>query len=313
VVQVLRNVLHNLPPIVVPDVSVTGIGGFYANATDISLSKLDLTNATLSIPDSTHLFFGLTGVTGKLNLQLAHGDRIFHNKNRVNGTLINTALSLKFLVNGDAMLSSVSLDIGRIDLKLPDDALLQLLLQIFVPAFKLAVEAAVPPVIMAHKEDLDFFHLVHAIIDLVPKLPLPELSIKELNETVIISDINIKNMQIPSESIVIASKNHLYTTLGDISASGTLKYRVEKNGVVTSKGQGSLVLNKASGKVEASVIGTGKGFEVHYVDAKLSIGYLQLDADTKDAFIKYLVESMSPFIKNFLEESFPPMMKVILG
>jgi len=313
VVQVLRSVLHNLPPIVVPDVSVTGIGGFYANASNITLSKLDLKNVTLAITDTTHMTFGLTGVSGNLNLTLANGDKIFHNKNRVAGSLINTALTLKFLVNGDAMLSSVSINIGKIDLKLPDDKFMQLIVDLFLPTFKLAIEAAVPPVIMAHKQDLDFFHLVRAILDLVPKVPLPELSIKEVNETVIISDVKLAAIDIGTESIVIASKNHLYSNLGDVSARGSLNYRVEKNGVVTAKGVGSVMFNKAAAKIEASVIGTGSGFEVHYVDAKLTIGYLFLDAATPDAFVKWLVESMSPFLKNFLEQSFPPVVKLILG
>jgi len=313
VVQVLRSVLHNLPPIAVPDVSVTGIGGFYANATNITLVGLDLKNVTLSITDATHMTFGLTGVSGSLSFNLANGDKIIHNKNKVTGSLLNTALTLKFLVNGDAMLSSVSISIGKLDLKLPDDKFMQLLVDLFLPTFKLAVEAAVPPVIMAHKEELDFFHLVRAIVDLVPKLPLPELTIKEVNQTIVISDIVIQHIDIGSESVVIAAKNHLYSNLGDVSARGALNYRVEKNGAVTARGVGSLVVNKATVKIEASVIGTGAGFDVHYVDAKLAIGYLFLDANTPDTFVKWLVESMSPFLKNFLEESFPPVVQLILG
>jgi len=313
VVKVLRAVLEHLPPIEVPDVHVTGAGGFYANASNITLSHLDLTNVTLSIPDSTHMFFGLKGVTGKLFLVLKAGLPLLHVNDRVDGTLKNTAVSLKFLVNGDAKISSVSVNIGAIDLKLPDDILLQLILNIFMPVFKTAIEAAVPPVIMAHADELDFFHLVAEILTLIPEVPLPSMTIKEANETVTISDVHITDVVVGAESITIANVNHLFANLAGITAKGTLAFRVEKNGVVQEKGVGKLLLTNTMSKIEASVIGNGQGFEVHYVNASLAIGNLALTADTSDKFIKWLVESMSPFLKTFLQEAFPAVVKVILG
>jgi hypothetical protein len=313
VVKVLRGVLEHLPPIQVPDVHVTGIGGFYADASNISLSHMDLTNVTLSLPDSTHMFFGLKGITGKLFLVLKAGLPALHTNDRVDGTLKNTAISLKFLVNGDAKISAVTVNIGSIDLKLPDNILLQPLLQIFMPVFKTAIEAAVPPVILAHADDLDFFHLMAQILAMIPEVPMPSMSIKEGNYTVTISDVKMNEVIVGAESITIAHTNHLFATLAGIQAKGSLAFRVEKNGVVQEHGVGSVLLTNTLSKIEASVIGSGQGFEVHYVNASLAIGNLAMTANTPDVFIKWLVESMAPFLKAFLQEAFPAVVKVILG
>lgn len=316
-VNFLQQALDLVSDLPIPDVHFKEIN-LYANATNIHFSNLTLRDLQLSIPDESHMKFTLSGMSGVINMDLdagVTGPIPIHRSDKVKGELNDTNLLVKLKVaNGNAIMSKVSIEIGAMSLNFGTDILANLLSELFLPFFKLAVEDALPLVLLHLKNILDFQHLMSLLLMAIPFAPLPNVTISFPGYDLQVARSQINKAAANEEIFSIQNKSELVFDMKGVCGNGHLSFLVGKPGM-EKESQVYVNLNNTAIKVVSRVVGQEKigNLELDYVFSKLDIGLLTLATDSKDPIMIWLVDNLQSVLKSFFEEGFDFLLQFIFS
>jgi len=315
-VKILQEFFGVLPPVSLPDVNFKQLN-LYANASNVTLKNLDLTDLALTIPDSNHMRLELQGMTAELDMKLTAGITgpiPIHRTDSVTGVVSQMTLDIKFLAkNGDGKISGIQVNIGKLKVDFGDDKLANMLSNLFTPVLVLNIEHVLPTVLIAlYGDELTFDHLITSFLNLLPKATFPSLALTEGGYDMVVDQIALSSATAQAQTFQISGQQMIFE-IDNLVAQGNLYYKIGKVGQEAVKGHAGMKILNANLQTTLAVQHDGEGLELVYVSATQNIQNLVLSTDSPDPLVSWFIQAMTPMVKSLLENGFSFLMNLILS
>lgn len=314
-VEFFNQLFDHVGSIPLPDIAFAELN-IYANATNITLSELSVSDLSLTIPDQKHMALSLTAMTGELDMDLLAGITgpiPIKRNDKVKGAIAEMNMDITFEVgNGDAKMSNIKVKIGSLKIDFGSDQLAQLLANLFLPFLITTLQSIVPTVILLFKNDLDLDHLISLFLKYIPSAVLPDLTLTEVGYDIQISDVKIASLSALANTFSIKGQQLVFD-VSNLKASGGLDFKIGKVGDEQETGQAVMQVVNAQLEVVAEIKHTDGELEIVFVSAFQNIESLTLTTTSKSPLAQWLMVAVAPMVKSFLEQGFVFLMNALFS
>jgi len=316
-VNFLQEVFARSPAIGLPPMSYDQ-RGLHANATDVTLSKLNLTGISLTIPDAEHMQFTLSGMTAQLDMNLVASIIGFRRNDVITGQLSDLDFIIAFNVaNGDAVMSDVSMHLGKLSINFgPNSNLTNTLIKLFLPVVRVALNTFLPSILLKKfKSTVTFQHLMTNMLKQFTNSSLPETTIGFEGYYIDIMHVTFGEVTDSKQTFSIQNGNQLVFDMAGLVGTGQLQYKYGKTGGKISEAEAKIGMFDTHINFVTEVVGDGSpgGYNLNYVSAYQNISHLSVASSSTDPLAKLLASAMQPFLKSLLEEAFTLILRVFLS